>query len=150
MLLCQAALFRFSDAILKATGSHFRERTVPVEKGAPHIVSAWWFEHAFFKKQMWVRLCSRSQSEESAFSALQQQTRRKMRFRTHFTFSEAPCSGEGAQVYCLRLVCQASDLRFLEQSKRFFGRGNDELRDAQQRGDGKHQRTLLIMRASDL
>ena len=50
----------------------------------------------------------------------------------------------------LRLVCQASNLRFLEWSKSFFEWRNDKSRDAQQQGDGKHQRTLLIMRASDL
>ena len=130
MLLCQAALFRSSDAILKATESHFRENTVPVGRGAPHIVSAWWFEHAFFNSKCGCDFAL-------ACRARKQQTRRKVRFRTHFTFSEAPGSGEGAQVCCLRLVCQASDLRFLEQSKCFFGRGNDELRDAQQRSDGK-------------
>ena len=37
-----------------------------------------------------VRLCSRSQSEESAFSASHQQTRRNVRFRTNHAFSEAP------------------------------------------------------------
>ena len=43
---------------------------------------------------MWVRLSSRSQSEECAFSASHQQMRRKLRFQTNLTFSEAPSPGE--------------------------------------------------------
>ena len=111
-------LFRSSDAALKATDLHFRKNTVLVKRGASHSVAAWCFKHAIFY-QMWVRLCSRSQSEESAFSASHQQTRRKVRFQTKFTFSEAISSGEGAQVCLTKLVCQASNLRFLERSKSF-------------------------------
>ena len=62
-----------------------------------------------FQKHAWKRLCSRSQSEKSGFSASQHQTQR--------TLSEALGSGEGAQVCCSRLVCQASNLDFLDQSR---------------------------------
>ena len=48
MLLCQAALFRSSDAALKATDLHFRKNTVLVKRGASHSVAAWCFKHAIF------------------------------------------------------------------------------------------------------
>ena len=106
VLLCQAALFRSSDATLKATESHFRENTVLVEKGAPHIVAAWCFKHAIFKSIVGAIVLSFAErgirilgiapadAKESAFS-------------NKFHVLRAPSSGEGAQVCLTKLVCQA-------------------------------------------
>ena len=114
------ALFRPSVAALKATDLHVRENTVLVERGASHIVAAWCVKHAILY-QMWVRLCSRSQSEESAFSASHQQTRRKVRFQTEFTLSEALSSGEGALVCLTKLRRPICD--FLSIRKASVGEG---------------------------
>ena len=39
----------FFRCTLKTTKSHFREISVPGEKGAPHIVAAWCFKYAILK-----------------------------------------------------------------------------------------------------